>query len=56
MYHVKCRDMLILLSQQKEQRVKELGELGDVIPPAGLGHSKAFGRIVDRLTAEAVVT
>jgi hypothetical protein len=56
MYHMKRRDVLVLFPQQEEQSVKEFGELRDVVPPARLGHPKAFRRVINGLTAEAVVS
>lgn len=37
---VKCGDVLVLLAQNEEERVKELGELGYVVPPANVDHLK----------------
>lgn len=54
-YHVERRDVFVLFPQQEKQRVKEFGELGYVVPPTRLRHAKAFRRVINRLTAEAIV-
>lgn len=36
---VEGRDVTVLLSQHEEDRVRELGELGDVVPPAAPRHA-----------------
>lgn len=38
MHNVQKRDMFILFAQNEENRVEELGELGEIIPPAGVHH------------------
>lgn len=50
--------MVVLLTENEEERVGELDELGDEVPPAASRHSHCLGivRIVHRLTPERVIT
>ena len=51
MNHVQRGDVIVLLAQNEEKRVGELDELGDVVPPAAVGHANGLRtvRIVHRL-------
>ena len=40
---VQCGDVLVLLPEDEEQGVKELCELGEEVPPAGVGHPQGLG-------------
>lgn len=56
MYHMEGRYVPVLLSQQEKQRVEELCEFGDVVPPTSLRHPKSFGCVIYRLTPVAVIS
>lgn len=54
--HVQRAHMVVLLPQHEKERVEELCELGEVVPPAGAGHAhrhRAVG-VVDGLAPKAV--
>ena len=53
---VQQRNVLVFLAQDEEERVEELGELGEVVPPGGVRHPHGHGvlRVVHRLAPEAV--
>ena len=49
--------VVVLLPHDEEEGVKELGELGEVVPPGGVGHAEGArvgGRAVDGLAEERV--
>ena len=49
-------DLIVLFAQHEEESVHELGELGEVVPPAQLGDDQLLGivRIVNHLASETV--
>lgn len=54
--NVQQRNMLILFAKNEEKRIKELGELGEVIPPTSVDHSDGHivKGIVNGLTSKAI--
>lgn len=41
--HVQRRHLVVSFAQHKEEGVKELGELGEEVPPTALGHPVSLG-------------
>lgn len=55
---VEIGDVIVLLPQHEEERVRELDELGEVVPPAAARHAHRYRivRVIDRLTSEGVMS